>query len=101
MSSKGGVNKNGIPVGGRRKHKLGGTFTEEDHVGEHFGLERKPPPPPPENDDEIIDIEEEEEEEEEPLPSPPPEEICGDCYGAGEVGECCDTCDDVRRAYRR
>jgi len=25
---------------------------------------------------------------------------CGDCYGAGSEGECCQTCDDVRRAYR-
>lgn len=27
--------------------------------------------------------------------------VCGDCYGAGDEGECCDTCDDVWRAYRR
>ena len=26
---------------------------------------------------------------------------CGSCYGAGEEGECCDTCDDVKRAYKR
>ena len=26
---------------------------------------------------------------------------CGSCYGAGEEGECCDTCDDVQRAYNR
>jgi hypothetical protein len=26
---------------------------------------------------------------------------CGNCYGAGDVGECCNTCDDVRRAYDR
>lgn len=26
---------------------------------------------------------------------------CGNCYGAGEDGECCNTCDDVRAAYRR
>jgi endoplasmic reticulum-Golgi intermediate compartment protein 3 len=26
---------------------------------------------------------------------------CGDCYGAGEEGECCNTCDDVIRAYKR
>jgi len=24
---------------------------------------------------------------------------CGDCYGAGEEGECCHTCDDVLRAF--
>ena len=26
---------------------------------------------------------------------------CGNCYGAGTEGECCDTCEDVRRAYER
>jgi endoplasmic reticulum-Golgi intermediate compartment protein 3 len=25
---------------------------------------------------------------------------CGSCYGAGEEGECCNNCEDVRRAYR-
>lgn len=29
------------------------------------------------------------------------EEECGSCYGAGEEGECCQTCDDVKRAYNR
>lgn len=26
---------------------------------------------------------------------------CGNCYGAGRPGECCQTCDDVKRAYDR
>ena len=26
---------------------------------------------------------------------------CGNCYGAGTEGECCETCEDVRRAYER
>lgn len=29
------------------------------------------------------------------------EQYCGTCYGAGEEGECCNTCDDVKRVYRR
>ena len=29
------------------------------------------------------------------------EEECGSCYGAGEEDECCQTCDDVKRAYNR
>jgi hypothetical protein len=29
------------------------------------------------------------------------EEECGSCYGAGEENECCNTCDDVKRAYHR
>uniref|UniRef100_A0A7S1FZM6 Endoplasmic reticulum vesicle transporter N-terminal domain-containing protein n=1 Tax=Corethron hystrix TaxID=216773 RepID=A0A7S1FZM6_9STRA len=28
-------------------------------------------------------------------------DFCGDCYSAGEPGECCNTCDDVKRAYRK
>ena len=31
----------------------------------------------------------------------PEEPDCGDCFGAGEEGECCNTCDDVERAYKR
>jgi len=27
--------------------------------------------------------------------------FCGSCYGAGDAGECCNTCDDVKRAYQR
>jgi hypothetical protein len=26
---------------------------------------------------------------------------CGNCYGAGRAGECCKTCDDVKKAYKR
>eukprot|EP00298_Acanthocystis_sp_HF-20_P008720 c17856_g1_i2.p1 GENE.c17856_g1_i2~~c17856_g1_i2.p1 ORF type:complete len:426 (-),score=144.75 c17856_g1_i2:16-1293(-) len=29
-----------------------------------------------------------------------PENYCGSCYGAGEPGECCNTCDNVREAYK-
>lgn len=29
------------------------------------------------------------------------EDKCESCYGAGEEGECCNTCEDVRRAYKR
>lgn len=28
------------------------------------------------------------------------DEECGSCYGAGEEGDCCNTCDDVKRAYK-
>jgi endoplasmic reticulum-Golgi intermediate compartment protein 3 len=27
------------------------------------------------------------------------ENYCGSCFGAGEEGECCNACDDVKRAY--
>jgi hypothetical protein len=37
---------------------------------------------------------------------PPPDPnaeggTCGNCYGAGDAGQCCNTCDDVRNAYKR
>lgn len=31
----------------------------------------------------------------------PNHDECGSCYGAGEEGECCNTCEDVRRVYRQ
>ena len=33
------------------------------------------------------------------IPDVESEEECGNCYGAGREGSCCNTCDDVRRAY--
>ena len=29
-----------------------------------------------------------------------PDTMCGSCYGAGDEGECCNTCEDVRRVYK-
>jgi len=29
------------------------------------------------------------------------EDYCGSCYGAGDPGQCCNTCDDVRMVYRK
>jgi hypothetical protein len=28
------------------------------------------------------------------------EGYCGSCYGAAKAGTCCNTCEDVREAYR-
>ena len=33
--------------------------------------------------------------------APPGTADCGACYGAGEAGQCCNTCEEVREAYRR
>lgn len=30
-----------------------------------------------------------------------PDDYCGSCYGAAPAGECCNTCEQVRTAYRR
>ena len=26
---------------------------------------------------------------------------CGSCYGAGDEGQCCNTCDEIRQLYKR
>eukprot|EP00521_Asterionellopsis_glacialis_P008374 CAMPEP_0195283716 /NCGR_PEP_ID=MMETSP0707-20130614/2170_1 /TAXON_ID=33640 /ORGANISM="Asterionellopsis glacialis, Strain CCMP134" /LENGTH=408 /DNA_ID=CAMNT_0040342935 /DNA_START=157 /DNA_END=1383 /DNA_ORIENTATION=+ len=41
----------------------------------------------------------ENEEKKENEPSEDSEDYCGSCYGAGSEDECCNTCDDVKRAY--
>lgn len=66
-------------IGQRSKLELGSTLlTEQDLIDEYK---------------DVIDTTAEKEEESKP--------VCASCYGAGEEGECCDTCDDVQRAYRR
>ena len=98
------LDKNGGTIGRRSRFELGGTLTSEDQLGtlakakeqrrtggsledsleEMRKLDGKQQPPEVGTDEEADD-----------------EEECGDCYGAGEADECCNTCDDVKRAYRR
>lgn len=65
-------------IGRKSKFEFGNTFQHEDHLTEFVeqtGMKFV-------GDDGI-------------------EEECGSCYGAGEEGECCNTCDDVKRSYAR
>ncbi|GMH48365.1 hypothetical protein TL16_g00276, partial [Triparma laevis f. inornata] len=94
------LNEKGFPVGGRKKEKLGGTLTSENEVKEYLGIEDAP-----DNTDANANANADKTQKKDPAdssttPAPTPT-LCGDCYGAGEDGECCDSCDDVRRAYRR
>lgn len=66
-------------IGDRTKLELGSTLLEEKDL--IVDLERK--------------IKESESESQDELTK------CGSCFGAEEEGECCNTCDDVRRAYKR
>ena len=72
-------------TGDRRKLEQGSTLLHEDHLEETLeelqGRMVKTFPPKEGTDDD--------------------DEGCGSCYGAGEEGEFCDTCDDVKRAYKR
>jgi endoplasmic reticulum-Golgi intermediate compartment protein 3 len=81
-------------IGDRKKLELGSTFLKEEHwmediqskLANNINLTEQGT-----EDARKLEIEEAEEEE----------EACGSCYGAGEEGECCNTCDDVKRAYNR
>jgi len=66
-------------IGDKHKLEQGSTLLHEDHL------------------EEILEtmIQEKDETDEEVI------EDCGSCYGAGDEGECCDTCDDVKRVYTR
>jgi hypothetical protein len=77
------INKNGKMVGRKSKFELGNTLKEEKHLHQ-FVQEKGIKFINPESDDYY-----------------PSEEYCGSCYGAGDEDECCNTCDDVKRAYQR
>jgi len=70
-----------ILIGAKEKLELGSTMLHEEELEEKLY-------------DRLTD-------DETPRDKADSDEKCGSCYGAGEEGECCDTCEDVRRAYRR
>ena len=72
------INKKGQVID-RTRIELGSTLLTEDHLREK-ALEAG-----------AVDEEDMEDEN----------AACGSCYGAGEDGECCNACDDVKRAYAR
>ncbi len=75
--------------GNRRKLEQGSTLLNEDHLEETLDeLEDQLNQHEAEKDDDDDDDDEY-------------EDGCGSCYGAGDEGECCNTCDDVKRAYKR
>ena len=77
------LTKEGRQIGRKSKFELGNTLTLENQVEDYV------------NEKGILFAENEKQDDEEE------EEECGDCYGAGDGGECCNTCDDVKRAYHR
>ena len=77
-------------IGDRSKLEMGSTLLKEDHLMDELRKLNLPE-----------EIEAKLEEEDDDDEGRRMEETCGSCYGAGEEGECCDTCDDVKRAYNR
>lgn len=85
------MDKNGGMIGHKTKFELGNTLQNEEHIksfveDKEIQFKEKP-------------IENEDEADDDDLHDY--EEGCGSCYGAGDEGECCNTCDDVKRAYQR
>jgi hypothetical protein len=76
------IGRDGHMIGRRSKFEHGKTLQHEDHVQEYANSK-------------VMaftnDLKNEADDE---------EELCGSCYGAEENGECCNTCDDVKRAYQ-
>lgn len=76
------IGKDGRTIGRKSRFEMGNTLISEKHV-EDMAKEKGI---------EFVDIDDD---------FQVTEEECGSCYGAEEEGECCNTCDDVKRAYQR
>jgi hypothetical protein len=75
-----------IFIGNKKKLEQGSTLLHEEHLEDVLeelegNLPEKEDDDDDDDDDQYAD--------------------CGSCYGAGDEDECCDTCDDVKRAYKR
>ena len=119
------LDANGITIGRKSRFELGGTLTREDQLDtlqtakDNHGSSKKKTTTPdstngvdqlhdmytkyhPEGDEEIgIERRLQEDDIDNGSEEVDDEQYCGSCYGAGDEGECCNTCDDVKRAYRR
>jgi len=89
------LTKDGELIGHRSKIELGNTLQSEGHV-EEYATNRK------------IQFVKDKQQQLQRQAQPGEENyydddevVCGSCYGAGEDGECCNTCDDVKNAYIR
>ena len=72
----------------KTKHRLGRTFKSQDEIIEHHSEEAQ----------KELEGKAKEKKSQEELEL---DAGCGNCYGAGEKGECCNSCVDVRLAYAR
>ena len=69
----------------KTRHRLGSTFKSEEAIIEHHTEEKVEEKGDQEKSKEEMEL----------------DAGCGNCYGAGEEGQCCNTCNDVRIAYAR
>jgi endoplasmic reticulum-Golgi intermediate compartment protein 3 len=75
-------------LGVKEKLELGSTLLHSDQVISRVEV-----------DDSAQEVKEGEEVFKDDANTDEEEDSCGSCYGAGEEGECCYSCDDVKRAY--
>lgn len=80
------LNKDGHLIGKRSKLEMGSSLLDEEVLLEKLKSDMQP-----EAEDDDFTLED--------IKMIPEE--CGSCYGAGDEDECCNTCDDVKRAYTR
>ena len=104
------IGKNGKMIGRKSKFELGMTLQHEDHIEEYAKQKdmkfiqnnAKDDNKKKLNDDDYYyDDEKGLNSNEAQEENADDEDACGSCYGAGEPDECCNTCDDVKRAYQR
>lgn len=101
------LDKNGKRIGTGSKFEMGNTMTEESHLDE-VGREKGVLVDNEDNADASTTLAADAKKRRSfadtaaaATSETNDEEECGSCYGAGDEGECCNTCDDVKRAYRR
>lgn len=103
------IGKNGKMIGHKSKFELGMTLQNEDHI-QTYAQEKGIKFHGQTSKEEGIEHEDEsyyyddhylEETKSSGDIGNDDEGACGSCYGAGEPEECCNTCDDVKRAYQR
>jgi hypothetical protein len=87
------LDANGRTIGKRSKFELGGTLVGEDLVKKEKEERRRK---------RMMTMMDERGGEDEEEDESDDEQICGSCYGAAsDENQCCNTCDDVKRAYRQ
>eukprot|EP00978_Attheya_sp_CCMP212_P026171 scaffold85642_cov63-Attheya_sp.AAC.1 len=88
------MDKTGRMIGKRSKFELGNTLQSETHLKDTLKEAGLGDTTEETHDDHLHDEHDDQFHEHDDIA-----EECGSCYGAGEEGDCCQTCDDVKRMY--
>jgi endoplasmic reticulum-Golgi intermediate compartment protein 3 len=88
-------------IGNKRKLEQGSTLLNEEHLKGHLESIIMEEEAAATKDSQDADNDNDNDNDSQDQDQDQDEQNCGSCYGAGEEGECCNTCDDVKRAYKR